>query len=82
MSEFFFGVGRGAVSTKRYKQIETVARTNGADFTRVTLPGEGPRFWFACPNRDHPFDKQIQQDVWEALRKEGLLDKNDRLVIS
>lgn len=38
----------------------------------MTLPGDGPRYWFAGPNRGNPFDARLEQSVWQALRDAGL----------
>lgn len=75
MSEYFFGLGRGRVRAEVRKQAEDVARKHGADFVVATIPGDGPRFWFACENRGQPFDGAVQKAVLANLEAEGLTEK-------
>lgn len=72
MSEHFFGLGRGKVSAATERKVDRIARKHGADFVSVTLPGEGPRYWFACPNRGQPFDDATSKAVLEELTAAGL----------
>lgn len=71
MSEHFFGLGRHRVASDIAERIDVVARRHGAEFTSVKMP-DGWRFWFACPNRGFPFDRDIELAVIESLTAEGL----------
>lgn len=76
MSEFHFGVGRGRVKEDIAKKIDRIARTHGATFTTVTLPGEGPRYWFSGPNMGPPFDNAMARGVRASLIAAGIADEN------
>lgn len=75
MSEHHFGVGRGKISPRLGKQVDKIAKEAGAEFTWVTLPGDGPRYWFSCDNLGFPFDQSTERAVYAALRKAGLYDR-------
>ena len=70
MGEHFFGTGRGRVSARESARLERIARRHGASFVAVSLPGDGPRYWFLCPNRGEPFDgetaRAVMADVGEV----------------
>ena len=72
MSEFFFGGGRGRVRAAAAAQIDEIARRHDCRFIFARLPGEGPRYWFAGPNRGHPFDDAMARAVWADLVEAGL----------
>lgn len=76
MSEHFFGCGRGNVKASVYKRINKIAAKHGADFSNPNMPGDGPKYWFACPNRGMPFDGQVERAVWTDLESVGLADEN------
>jgi hypothetical protein len=67
MSEHFFGLGKGEISAREEKRVTRIARRFGADFTSVTLPGDGPRYWFSCRNRGEPFDGELARVVLAAV---------------
>jgi hypothetical protein len=73
MSEHFFGVGRGAVSDELRERIDAIAEEHGATFVNPTLPGEGPRYWFACRNRGFPFDRDTERAVYASLDAAGIV---------
>ena len=62
MSGFLFGAGNGRVSQREGKRCDRIAQKHGASFVWVKMP-EGPRFWFACPNRGNPFDRDTAEAV-------------------
>lgn len=66
MSETFFGCGRGKVAKRIDRALTKLARKHGADFVAVDLPGDGPRYWFAAPNRGEPFDRALAKEVLDA----------------
>jgi hypothetical protein len=74
-SEYLFGSGNGRVKTRLANRIDRIARKHGACFVSCVLPGDGPRYWFACPNRGNPFDQATEQAVWEDLVAAGLADE-------
>ena len=77
MSEYHFMVGRGRIPDEaRAKQIDRIAREHGASFTAVDLPGDGPRYWFSCPNRGAPFDGAVSAAVRKALEAAGFDPSN------
>lgn len=82
MSQHFFMVGKGHVSPSLAARLDTIAGKHDAEFVSVDLPGEGPRFWFACPNLGAPFDAQTERAVRDALQGAGLLDPDGRLRLS
>lgn len=71
MSEHLFGVGWGKVSDETRAKVEA-ALPDGVSFTNPTLPGQGPRYWFAAPNRGDPFNGRMARDVAEQLELVGL----------
>lgn len=75
MSEHFFGLGRGKITKKLGQQVDGIAKSHGAEFIWVTLPGDGPRFWFACDNIGEPFDSATAKEVLAAVRAAGLSEK-------
>lgn len=76
MSEYFFGYGVGQVSASRAARVDKIARRHGASFVAPSMP-EGPRFWFATPNRGEPFDRDTARTVLAAVQAElgGVLPK-------
>lgn len=74
MSEHMFGVGKGRLRAAVRNQIQEIARRHDCDFTNPTLPGDGPRYWFAGPNLGFPFDRKMEQSVWHDLEAVGLAD--------
>jgi hypothetical protein len=72
VSEYFFGSGNGKIKPALAARIHRIAVQHGAHFVSVTVPGDGPRYWFTCPNRGNPFDQAIERAVWDALESEGL----------
>lgn len=69
MGEHFFGTGRGRVSGRESARVDRIARRHGASFVAVSLPGDGPRFWFACPNRGEPFDGATARAVMAEVER-------------
>jgi len=67
MGEYFFGTGRGRIDDKLGRRIDAIARKHGATFVWVDMPGEGPRYWFACPNQGFPFDRATEQATLSAV---------------
>jgi hypothetical protein len=67
MSEFFFGLGRGRVSQHEAERCDRIARKHGAAFVAVRLPGDGPRYWFAGPNRGSGFDDRMAAAVMSEV---------------
>lgn len=78
MSEYHFGLGRGRVDETIARKIDRVAQRHGATFVWGGIPGEGPRFWFACPNQGEPFDRATRDAVIEELVNAGLWDRAAR----
>jgi hypothetical protein len=74
-SEYLFGSGNGRVNTRLANRIDRIARKHGACFVWATIPGDGPRYWFACPNRGNPFDQATRDAVWGELIAAGLADE-------
>jgi hypothetical protein len=72
MSEFHFGVGNGRVNSGTARRIDKIAAKHDATFVAVTLPGNGPRYWFSCANLGHPFDGAIRDAVIADLTTAGL----------
>jgi hypothetical protein len=72
MSEHFFGSGNGRVSDRLARRVDKIAREYGATFTAVTLPGDGPRYWFSCRNRGNPFDQETARDTLKAVERAGI----------
>lgn len=75
MSEHHFGVGIGKLRDAARRRIDAVAERHGCSFHNPTLP-EGPRYWFAGPNRGTPFDERMGTAVYADLEREGLLDES------
>lgn len=63
MDEYFFGLGKGRVSDTERKRLDKIAEKHGAWFCPYRDPAEGPRYWFACPNRGEPFNGQTARAV-------------------
>lgn len=63
MSEHMFGVSRTKPSRKAARQMNRAAKRHGAYLVEATLPGEGYRRWFCCPNLGHPFDDATARAV-------------------
>ena len=76
MNEYFFGYGTGKVSATRAAKVDKIARRHGASFVAPEIP-EGPRFWFAAPNRGEPFDRDTARAVLAAVHAElgGVMPK-------
>jgi hypothetical protein len=72
MSQYHFGLGKGRVGAGVEKRVDKIARKHGADFTSVTLPGDGPRYWFSGPNLGFPFDRDMARAVLNDLEAAGL----------
>lgn len=77
MSEYMFGLGRGNVPAALADRINKIAKRHGACFTNPKLPGEGWRYWFACPNLGFPFDKATAEAVFADLRAAGIADEDN-----
>jgi hypothetical protein len=75
MTEYLFGAGNGRVKTRVADRIDRIARKHGARFVSCVLPGDGPRYWFAGPNRGDPFDQAMADAVWGELAAAGLADE-------
>lgn len=73
MGEYHFGTGNGKITDSAFKRLDRIARKHGATFTRVTLPGDGPRYWFSCPNLGHPFDGATARAVLDAVDAAGIV---------
>lgn len=75
MSEFHFFAGtcRGKVGTRTAQRASKIARENGCAFVTVTLPGDGPRHWFAGRSYGHPFDGATAKSVRDALDAAGVV---------
>lgn len=76
MSEYFFGSGNRKVPGHRAARLHRIARKHGAWFVATNIPGDGPRYWFACANRGNPFDQATERAVWAELEAAGLADAN------
>ena len=72
MDEYHFGVGRGRVSTAIAGRVEKIARKHDATFTSVTLPGDGPRYWFSTRNYGAPHNGATAKAVFDDLDAAGL----------
>jgi hypothetical protein len=73
MSEYLFGVGSKRIPPSFGARVDEIAQRHGCDFVWVRL-AEGPRYWFAGPNRGSPFDGQMAAAVWADLQAAGLAD--------
>ena len=75
MGEFHFtvGTGRGKVTKRVAEQASKIGLKHGATFVFVTLPGDGPRHWFAARGYGHPFDNATAKAVREELAAEGVV---------
>lgn len=78
MSDYFFGTGTGLVSARAESKINAIAKKHGAGFTNHSLAGDGPRYWFAAPNRGEPFNEDTAtavlaecEPIFAAERKAG-----------
>lgn len=67
MSEYMFGVGRGRVDGEIVDKVQEVAEKHDCDFVHGYFPGDGFRYWFAGPNRGHPFDREMGRAVIDDL---------------
>ena len=69
MSEHLFGYGLGRVSAREARRIERALNRAGLPvaFTSPTIPGRGPCYWFAAPNRGEPFDRKMEAAVLAAI---------------
>ena len=63
MGEYMFGSGKVKINARDRKKLDRIARKHGAEFTNPTMPGDGPIYWFACPNRGNPFDAAVRDAV-------------------
>lgn len=72
MSEYMFGEGRGSVAEKTARRIDKIARKHDCCFISAMIPGDGHKFWFAGPNRGHPFDQAMARAVTADLEAVGL----------
>lgn len=72
MGEFCFFSGQGRFTKANAKKIDRVAQQCGADLVTYQDPGSGPKYWFAADNRGDPFDRQLVDEVREALKTAGL----------
>ena len=76
MSEYFFGLGNGKVTTAIARKVDRIAKRHGARFVTYTEPGTGRhRFWFAGPNLGNPFDRATAAAVYADLREAGLAEE-------
>lgn len=62
MSEYFFGLGPGHLSSK----VERAAEEAGGTLVNYTEPSGERRHWFACPNMGAPFDQDRAERVLTA----------------
>lgn len=78
MSEYMFCLGRGYLPD----EAEVVARGVDDDVRLVNYrePGGPRRHWFAGPNRGHPFDVAMSDEVHAALLAAKLVDKDGNAV--
>lgn len=67
MSEHFFGVHQGHLTTK----ADQIAKRHGAVHINYTEPRGEKRGWFACPNRGHPFDQEVARAVLADIEAAG-----------
>lgn len=79
MSEYFFGLGRGKVADSIRDRVDDICRAHNVAFVNPTMPGEGPRYWFAGPNRGEPFDKALRKAVMADLEAAGLVNPDGSL---
>jgi hypothetical protein len=79
MSEFMFGVGRGA--PKNQRRINAIAKRHDAYLVVADIPGEGVKHWFCAPNMGHPFDAATAKAVKDDLRAAGLADADGVLAV-
>lgn len=79
MSDYMFLSGRGRITDSVARRVRLIARAHGAEFVHVNLPGDGWRFWFVGPNRGFPFDRALENEVADSLRKKGLLSNDGRI---
>lgn len=75
MSEFHFGFGRGRIKARERRKIDAIAARHGASFVNPDLPGDGWSYWFSCPNRGEPFDRDTAHAVDADLERAGLTDE-------
>ena len=67
MGEYHFGLGRGRVSAAEAERVNQIAKKHDAYFVSVSLPGEGPRYWFSTENLGSPFDQRTARTVMEEV---------------
>jgi hypothetical protein len=72
MSEFHFGSGNGRIDNEMAERIHEIAQRHDATFIAVTLPGDGPRYWFSAANLGSPFDQATAKAVTADLEAAGL----------
>jgi hypothetical protein len=72
MSEHFFGLGNGKIPARIRDRADKIASRHGATLANPNLPGEGYRYWFAGPNRGHPFDQAMSEAVLADLDAAGI----------
>ncbi len=71
-SEYLFGSGTGRIPDDERALIDRVVEPLGVVLNNQDLPGEGYRYWFAGPNRGHPFDRALERQVYQALAETGI----------
>ena len=73
MSEYYFGAGHGKVAKKTERALNSIAQRHDrfGFFVAVTLPGEGPRYWFGCENRGSPFQAATAKTILDEAKEAG-----------
>ncbi len=74
MSEYHFGVGHGKMTKKTERALNSIAQRHDrfGFFVAVTLPGEGPRYWFGCENCGSPFQEATAKAILNEAEEAGL----------
>jgi hypothetical protein len=68
MSEHMWGVTREKPSRATARKWDRVCREAGGYGFVETSNAPGYLGWFAGPNRGHPFDRELERRVAEAIR--------------
>ena len=78
MTDHLHNLFRGPVSEEREAEIDAALKGAGLDAVVVTITdSQGPRGWFASPNRGAPFDGQVERETRETLTAAGLWPPSD-----
>jgi len=81
MSDHLFFTGPGHLSATVDRAVSKI----GVDLVNYTEPSPGPgqpgekRHWFSGPNRGYPFDRELEQETLEILKK--VATKGDRKLL-